>query len=66
MLGSAFPRFFPADAARSACHAALAAHKREPILWVLSQSLGNHAAAARAPGLQCTYLLRLLKALRVG
>ena len=40
--------------------------KRELILRALDQSKGNRAAAARALGLQRTYLSRLIKTLRIS
>jgi DNA-binding NtrC family response regulator len=48
-----------------AYHAALHAYRRELLLQALAQAQGNHAAAAKALGLQRTYLQRRLKALRI-
>lgn len=46
-------------------HAAVNAYRRELILKTLAQVQGNHTAAAKALGLQRTYLQRLLKALSI-
>jgi DNA-binding NtrC family response regulator len=47
-------------------HAAIQAYRREVILRALAQAQGNHAAAAKALGLQRTYLQRLLRTLHIG
>jgi DNA-binding NtrC family response regulator len=47
-------------------HAAIHAYRREVILRALAQAQGNHAAAAKALGLQRTYLQRLLRTLHIG
>ena len=52
-------------AASVSYHAALDAYRREVLLRALAQAQGNHAAAAKALGLQRTYLQRLLKALGI-
>jgi len=41
------------------------AYRRELILKALGQTGGNRAAAARALGLERTYLARLIKSLRI-
>jgi len=46
-------------------HAAIQAYRREVILRALAQAQGNHAAAAKALGLQRTYLQRLLRTLHI-
>lgn len=64
------PRLFAAESKvdsqslsyRDAIHAA----KRQLILGALSRAQGNRAAAARALGLQRTYLARLIRTLRIG
>ncbi len=44
----------------------IGAYRRQLILRALSESQGNRAAAAKALGLQRTYLSRLLKTLRIS
>ena len=56
----------PPPAAHLSYHAAIQAYKRELLRRALAHAQGNHTAAARALGLQRTYFLRLLKALRLG
>ena len=56
----------PQPSADLSYHAAVHAYKRELILRALAHVQGNHTAAAKALGLQRTYFLRLLKALRLG
>ncbi len=47
-------------------HEATDSYKRQLIIRALTQAQGNRAAAARALGLQRTYLSRLIKTLRIG
>jgi transcriptional regulator with PAS, ATPase and Fis domain len=46
-------------------HAAVHAFRCEFIRTALAQAQGNHAAAAKALGLQRTYLQRLLRTLHI-
>jgi DNA-binding NtrC family response regulator len=52
--------------AHTSYHAALQAYRRELIREALAQAQGDHTAAAKALGLQRTYLQRLLKSLHLG
>jgi Nif-specific regulatory protein len=64
-----FPPRILASEPESECSSyreALDAFKKQLILRTLGQTKGNRAAAARALGLQRTYLSRLIKSLRVG
>jgi len=46
-------------------HAAIQAFRCEVIRRALAEAQGNHAAAAKALGLQRTYLQRLLRTLHI-
>jgi DNA-binding NtrC family response regulator len=47
-------------------HKAVDAYRRQLIIKALTQTRGNHAAAAKLLGLHRTHLFRLIKALQIG
>jgi DNA-binding NtrC family response regulator len=64
-LGEAPPPLASPTPSTRSYHDAVAAFQRELLRQALAQAQGNHTAAARALGLQRTYLQRLLKAFRL-